>query len=148
MKTPDHRPTRRAAMTALFGGTVAASLGDPLPTRAATPTVAKNEELISFVVYIPIKPGARERGRRMLLDVIATMSSEPDFVNAWVHQQMDDEDTIVVYETWACTREHFLAHHLKKPYRQTYEAALPELLSAERRIVFLQPIAAYPQRRA
>ncbi|WP_280152055.1 antibiotic biosynthesis monooxygenase [Piscinibacter sp. XHJ-5] len=119
----------------------------PARSQSANGTPGRNTEIVSFVVYIPIKRSAKVHGRKMLLDVIAAMSSEPDFVNTWVHQQMDDEDTIVVYETWACSREHFLAHHLKKPYRQAYEAALPDLLSAERRIIFLEQIAAYPQRR-
>jgi quinol monooxygenase YgiN len=99
---------------------------------------------VSFVVYIPLKPEARERGRELLLRVIDAMSAEPDFVRTWVHEDMSEPDVIVNYETWACTREHFLQHHLQKDYRQAYERALPELLAGERRIVFLREIAAYP----
>lgn len=103
-------------------------------------------DTVSFIVYLPTRPEARERMRGMLTEVLDQMAQEPDFVNTWAHEDLDDPHLLVMYETWACSREHFIAHHLNKPYRQTYEAALPELLSGERRIVFLRQIAAYPER--
>jgi quinol monooxygenase YgiN len=68
------------------------------------------------------------------------MAQEPDFVNTWVHEDRNDPDTIVLYETWSCSEAHFLAHHLTKPYRQDYEAQLPHLLSRARTIEFLTPL--------
>lgn len=105
-----------------------------------TPTGTTPSETVSFIVYLPTRPQARERMREMLFDVVRTMAREPDFINTWVHEDLDDPDTIVNYETWACSREHFIAHHLNKPYRLAYEKALPEMLSGERRIVFLKGI--------
>jgi quinol monooxygenase YgiN len=99
---------------------------------------------VSFVVYLPTRPEARERMRAMMFAVLDEMAKEPDFVRTWAHEDMDDPDLIVNYETWACSREYFIAHHLKKPYRAAYEAALPVLLSGERRIMFLTTIRAYP----
>lgn len=98
-------------------------------------------ERVSFVVYIPLKPEARERGRALILRVLQAMSSEPDFVRTWMHEDMADPNVIVNYETWACSREHFLQHHLQREYRLEYELALPEMLSGERRIVFLRELA-------
>lgn len=103
-------------------------------------------DTVSFIVHLPTKPAQRERMRTMLMNVFDTMAHEPDFINAWVHEELDDPDTLVVYETWACSRDYFMAHHLPKPYRQEYETALPELLSAERRINFLRMLKAHPQR--
>ena len=99
---------------------------------------------VSFIVHLPTRPEAREEMRAMLFEVLDAMATEVDFVSTWAHEDLSDPDTIVLYETWACSREHFLAHHLAKPYRQAYEAVLPRLLSGERRIEFLKEIRAYP----
>ncbi|MNC83746.1 hypothetical protein D3C75_1378760 [compost metagenome] len=53
----------------------------------------------------------------------------------------------MLYETWNCSKEDFIARHLSKPYRQEYEKLLPELLASERRIEFLDVIESYPVRR-
>ena len=103
-------------------------------------------DTVSFIVQLPTKAEQRDRMRAMLIDVLDTMAHEPDFINAWVHEELNDPDTLVVYETWACSRDYFIVHHLAKPYRQEYEAALPELLSAERRINFPTVLKAYPER--
>jgi quinol monooxygenase YgiN len=103
-------------------------------------------DTVSFIVHLPTKPEHRVRMRSMLMNVLDNMAREPDFINTWVHEDLDDPDTLVLYETWACSREHFIAHQLARPYRQEYEAALPELLSARRRIDFLKGLKAYPER--
>jgi len=64
-----------------------------------------------------------------------------------VHQLQDDPNTLVLYETWNCSKEDFITRHLSKPYRQAYEKRLPELLARERRIEFLEVIKSYPVRR-
>jgi quinol monooxygenase YgiN len=101
-------------------------------------------DTVSFIVRLPTKPEQRDRMRELLFDVLDNMAREPDFINTWVHEDLNDPDTLVLYETWACSREHFIAHHLAKPYRAQYEAALPDLLSAERSIDFLKMVRAYP----
>lgn len=103
-------------------------------------------ETVAFVVRLPARPEKREQMRAMLFDVVDNMAKEPDFINTWVHEDQAEPDTIVLYETWACSREAFLAEHLNKPYRQAYEAALPELLAGERTITFLTELRAYPSR--
>lgn len=136
---PSNLITRRVAI----GGTLAAVFAQAGPTQALQAT--SNDQL-SFVVYLPVKPSARDRMRRMMFEIIDTMSHESDFISTWVHEDLDDPDTIVNYETWACSRDDFLRRHLVKSYRQAFEAALPDLLSGDRRIVFLRPLLAYPRR--
>ncbi|KAB0495744.1 putative quinol monooxygenase [Pseudomonas vancouverensis] len=102
---------------------------------------------VAFVVYLPAKPARFAETKERLLDVVHRMSAEPDFVNTWVHQLQDEPNTLVLYETWNCSKEDFIARHLNKPYRQAYEALLPELLASERRIEFLHVIESYPSRR-
>ncbi|MGE8063706.1 putative quinol monooxygenase [Pseudomonas sp. NPDC089569] len=104
-------------------------------------------EQVAFIVYLPAKPQHFAEARERLLDVVHQMSAEPDFVNTWVHQLQDDPNTLVLYETWNCSKEDFIARHLNKPYRQDYERRLPQLLASDRRIEFLEVIGSYPQRR-
>jgi len=103
---------------------------------------------VAFIVYLPAKPERFAETKKRLLDVVHQMSAEPDFVNTWVHQLQDEPNTLVLYETWKCSKEDFIARHLSKPYRQDYEKLLPELLASDRRIEFLEVIESYPARRA
>lgn len=103
-------------------------------------------ESVAFVVRLTAKPETSARLRTMLADVVETMSREPDFINTWVHEDLSDPHTVILYETWACSREFFVEHHLQKPYRLAYEAVLPDLLAKERSIDFMHIIAAYPGR--
>jgi len=104
-------------------------------------------ETIAFIVHLPGRPEHRDELEARLIQVLDAMAKEPDFVNTWAHRAAEDPDTIVIYETWACSRDHFLEHHLRKDYRQDYEAALPRLLARERTIEFLTPVRGYPGRR-
>ncbi|MHC8339874.1 putative quinol monooxygenase [Pseudomonas sp. HLT2-19-2] len=102
---------------------------------------------VAFIVYLPAKPERYAEMKERLLDVVHQMSAEPDFVNTWVHQLQDDPNTLVLYETWNCSKDDFISRHLSKPYRQAYEQLLPQLLVSERRIEFLDVIKSYPVRR-
>lgn len=103
---------------------------------------------ISFIVRLPGKPEAREELEARLFEVLDAMAREPDFVNTFCSRDLNDPDTIVLFETWACSRDYFLEHHLNKPYRTAYEAVLPGLLAGERTIDFVTPIRSYPGRPA
>ncbi|WP_322618180.1 putative quinol monooxygenase [Pseudomonas sp. BIC9C] len=99
---------------------------------------------VAFIVYLPAKPERFAETRERLLEVVHQMSAEPDFVNTWVHQLQDEPNTLVLYETWNCSKQDFITRHLSKTYRQDYEQLLPELLASERRIEFLDVIQSYP----
>jgi quinol monooxygenase YgiN len=100
-------------------------------------------ETTSFIVHLPGKPEHREELESRLLEVLDRMSEEPDFINTYLHRHADEPDTLVLYETWACSREHFLENHLSRPYRKEYEAALPRLLARARTLEFLDPVRGY-----
>jgi quinol monooxygenase YgiN len=104
------------------------------------PTVS---EKTSFIVHLPGKPEAREELYSSLLEVLDAMSGEPDFVNTYLHRSAEDPDTLVLYETWACSPQYFQEHHLKKTYRVEYEKKLRDLLKADRRFEWLDPIRSY-----
>lgn len=101
---------------------------------------------LAFIVRLTAKTETRERFRSELFNVIDQMTHEPDFINTFVHEDAQDPNTFIMYETWDCSREFFLVNHMKKDYRVRYEALLPELLAKPRTIDFLNLIASYPSR--
>jgi quinol monooxygenase YgiN len=98
---------------------------------------------VAFVVRLPGKPEARDALYSSLTAVLDEMSKEPDFVNTYLHRSADDPDTLVVYETWACSAQYFMDHHLKKPYRVDYEGKLKDFLKAERTFESLDLLRSY-----
>jgi quinol monooxygenase YgiN len=105
-------------------------------------------DTVSFVVTLSAKPETSARMRELLLDVVTAMSREPDFINTWVHEDLNDPHTVILYETWACSKEHFIEHHLGKSYRLAYEAVLPDLLAKPRTLDFMKIIASFPGKTA
>lgn len=108
-------------------------------------TAATLQEQVAFIVHLPFKPERTALGRQMVMEIVRAMSLEPEFINTWVNEMQDEPDTLVLYETWACSRDDFIARQLSKPYRLAYEQQLPSLLSGERQIVFLTPLAGFPK---
>jgi quinol monooxygenase YgiN len=100
-------------------------------------------DLTAFIVHLPGKPEHRAEIEEKLLHVLEQMSKEPDFINTYLNRSVADPDTLVLYETWACSEDYFRQHHLNLPYRRAYEAALPRLLKAERTLEFLTPVRGY-----
>jgi quinol monooxygenase YgiN len=100
-------------------------------------------DTISFIVHLPGKPGHVDELERGVLGVVEAMSHEPDFVNTYLCRSLEDPNTLVLFETWACSRDYFFEHHLKAPYRTDYEEALPALLCQERTLEFLELRRAY-----
>ncbi|WP_420992423.1 putative quinol monooxygenase [Cupriavidus sp. 30B13] len=100
-------------------------------------------ETTAFIVHLPGKPEHREEIEEKLRHVLDQMSREPDFINTYLHRSVEDPDTLVLYETWACSEAYFKSYHLSRPYRQAYEAALPGLLKAARTLEFLAPVRSY-----
>jgi len=93
----------------------------------------------SFIVHLPGSAETINELQKGLVYVIEKMKSEPDFVNTFVHRSQDEPNTLVVYETWQCSKEDFFKNHLHKEYRTNYEANLPRLLAKPRTLEFLQP---------
>ncbi len=60
------------------------------------------------------------------------------FVNATLHEDIEDPEQLLVYEVWQETRESFLAQ-MSKSYRSTFEQAILDL-KVERTAQWLKPI--------
>ena len=93
----------------------------------------------TILVSIRLKPGRADEFLALLNDVFDAMKAEDTFVNATALRSADDPDTIMLYETWL-DRENFMTEQLKRPYRERYEARLPEILRAPRELSFYEPI--------
>ena len=95
---------------------------------------------LTFIVYLPALPERFAALETAVRQVLQAMSSEPDFLQCVLYRSQNDPHTLVVYETWTCTREHFLEHHIHRPYRAAFEEALPSRLAAARRVEFLDEV--------
>ncbi|HEX5345374.1 MAG TPA: antibiotic biosynthesis monooxygenase [Duganella sp.] len=95
---------------------------------------------LTFIVHLPAVPERLAELEAGVRGVLTAMSAEPDFVHCRLHRSQHEPNTLVVYETWTCSREHFLAHHIGKDYRAGFEQALAGRLAAPRRIEFLDDV--------
>jgi quinol monooxygenase YgiN len=95
---------------------------------------------IALIVRFRCRPGKKEALRKSICSVIDVMAREADFVNALLHESLDDPDQLVVYEIWKGTRESWLRYQLPRPYRQEYERNVAELLES-RTVDWLVPVA-------
>lgn len=102
---------------------------------------------ISLVVQLPGKPEHCRELEDRVVEMMDRVAQEPDFLSAFLHRSVDDPDTLVLYETWACSREHFETHHSAANYWQVHESALPALLAAGRSVQFLEPLRSWTRRR-
>jgi quinol monooxygenase YgiN len=93
---------------------------------------------------MPLKPGGATEFLALLNDVFDAMKVEDTFVNATALRSTDDPNTILLVETWL-DRENFMSVQMKRPYRERYEARLPDLLRTPREVTFYEPIRSIPQ---
>jgi len=96
-------------------------------------------EKVVLYVRFKTKAGKKEESGRHLHALVEIMKVEPAFLNAIIHDDPEQADDIVIYETWQGTRESWLKNEFTKPYRAPYEKLLAELVE-ERVIVFLTPV--------
>lgn len=123
----------RRAFMRVAGATGA---GQVVASEAAARTVRTT---IAVVVTLHVKPGREEEFLRLLLPVLDAMRHEPTFVNAVLHRDQDDPARFMLYETWA-DREDLASVQMRRAYRGTYEARLPDLLREPRHATVWCPL--------
>ena len=62
--------------------------------------------------------------KEILTDLFNTISDEPTFVNAVLHEGTENAHEILVYETWNESVEDFLRVQMQRDYRIPFEEAL------------------------
>ena len=95
---------------------------------------------IVLLVTIALKSGKKPEFLEKLHAVVGVMEKEPSFINSVVHENVENLDEVVVYETWKGTRETWLAEEYPRPYRKPYEDSLADLV-VDRSVSWLQPMA-------
>ena len=98
---------------------------------------------IVLLVRIALKPGKKPEFLEKLHSVVGVMKKEISFINSVVHENVENPDEVVVYETWKGTRETWLAEEYPRPYRKPYEDSLADLV-VDRSVSWLKPMASSP----
>ncbi|TCV74614.1 quinol monooxygenase YgiN [Neorhizobium sp. R1-B] len=94
---------------------------------------------VTYVIRFDILPGERERFMTLLDGVLDAMRHEPMFHQAVLHADPENENRMMLYETWE-DHQDVLDVQLQRPYREAWHAALPELLAGPRDISIWHPI--------
>jgi quinol monooxygenase YgiN len=94
---------------------------------------------VTYVIRFRIRPAQRNRFMTLLNGVLDAMRHEPMFINAMLHVDPQDENHMMLYETWE-DHDDVLNVQIKHPYRDEWHAALPELLVGEREISMWHPV--------
>lgn len=96
---------------------------------------------VTFTIRFTVVPEERERFLGLLTGVLDAMRDEPMFHEAILHEDPENENHFMLYETWE-DLDDVVNVQLTRPYRQTWHAALPEILAEERDISVWRPLRA------
>jgi quinol monooxygenase YgiN len=96
---------------------------------------------VTYLIKFDVRPEKRELFLALLTGVLDAMRHEPMFHEAILHRDPDSQDRFMLYETWE-SHEDVLAVQLRRPYRQAWHDALPDLLRQPRDISIWQPLRA------
>ena len=96
---------------------------------------------VTYVIRFTVRPEQRSRFLALLDGVLDAMRHEPMFHEAILHQDPDDENHLMLYETWE-DHDDVLTVQLQRPFREAFHAALDEVLAAPRDITIWQPLRA------
>jgi quinol monooxygenase YgiN len=95
-------------------------------------------ELFVLLLRIPVKAGFENEYLSLINAVIDEMRHETSFVNAVVHRSTEDPTVFFLHETWL-GRDELFTVQIKRSYRESYEARLPQILRGPREITILEP---------
>ena len=94
---------------------------------------------ITYVIKFDVKPDKRGLFLSLLTEVLYAMRAEPMFHEAVLHRDPASENRFMLYETWE-SHDDVLEVQIKRPYREAWHAALPDLLEAPRDISIWEPM--------
>lgn len=95
---------------------------------------------IALIVRFRVNASSRMLLEEKLKEVFDVMRDEDTFLNATLHEDIEDPEQLLVYEVWQETRESFLMNQMSKSYRSTFEQTIVDL-KVERTAQWLKPIA-------
>ena len=96
---------------------------------------------VTYIIRFTIRPDQRDRFIGLLDGVLDAMRTEPMFHEAILHRDPDDENRMLLYETWE-DHDDVLQVQVHRPYRAAFHAALDAVLSEPRDISVWVPLRA------
>ena len=97
----------------------------------------------TIIVRFPVRPEKREEFQTEFNLLLHGLRQETTFVEARVHQDLDDPTTVVFYETYRENRESFLNRVPQQPWFQAFLNKLPDLLQRERDVFWNERTEVY-----
>jgi quinol monooxygenase YgiN len=94
---------------------------------------------VTYLIEFDVVPAQRDRFLQLLNGVLDAMRSEAMFLNATLHVSPDDENRFLLHETWR-SHQDVLDVQIKRPYREAWHEALPQLLRKPRAISSWTPL--------
>lgn len=88
---------------------------------------------VTYVIKFEIVAGKREAFLALLTGVLDAMRHESTFIEAVLHADPQNENKLMLYETWT-DHDDVVKVQLLRPYRQAFHEALPEMLTGPRDI--------------
>lgn len=93
---------------------------------------------VTYLIKFDVVPDQRGRFLALLDGVIDAMRDEPMFHHAALSVDPDDENRLMLHETWE-DHDDVVTVQLQRPYRQAFHAALPEVLATPREVSVWHP---------
>lgn len=95
-----------------------------------------------FYAEFNVKPECIDKFVKGATKVLEAMSNEDTFVSTFFHRDINDPNKFTLYERWnEVSMDEFIKNQLQgKPYRDEYEAYLPDLLASPRTFTVLEPL--------
>ena len=103
------------------------------------------ELITTIIVRFPVKPDRQPEFQTELDKLISKLRQEESFVEARVHRDLEEPNTVVLYETYQESRESFLSRVPKQSWFKVFLHRLPNLLIKERDVFWHQQIESYDQ---
>lgn len=97
---------------------------------------------IALIVRFRVNTSSRTLLEEKLKELFEVMRDENTFLNATLHEDIEDPEQLLVYEVWKETRESFLTNQMSKSYRNSFEQIIVDL-NVERTAQWLKPIAVW-----
>ena len=94
---------------------------------------------VTYLIRFDVKPRERLRFLQLLNGVLDAMRGEAMFRGAALAVDPADENRFLLHETWE-SHEDVLEVQVKRPYRDEWHAALPDLLASPREITVWQSL--------
>jgi quinol monooxygenase YgiN len=82
---------------------------------------------ITLIVRFELQEAVMAEFVSRLKEVFAHIEREESFVEASLHQDLEDPKSLLVYEVWHETPESFMKNQMTKEYRKELEQAIVDL---------------------